>query len=104
VQLSLEGAAKGSMQEVIASLGNPNAPFDITPATLDGLEARKGSCFLATSNKGPVHIESMCIKQGQAIWQVQTLYALDTAKDDAKRLLDSVHVKAAPAPASAPAK
>lgn len=97
VPLSLDGAAEGAIQQVAATAGDSAPKFTITPGTLDDLESRQ-SVYHAQTAKGSLFMDGLFVKKGQTMWQISVVYSSETSRENAQRLLKSVHLKPAPAP------
>jgi hypothetical protein len=92
--LSLDKAAESRIQGIAAALEDTDPKFSVQPAKIDGLEARQ-SLYHHESSDSPIYVEATVMQQGTVIWYVQVTYASASAKKDAQRILQSIHLKPA---------
>jgi len=89
---AMNGAMSGAMKPVAESLGESNPQFSSTKTTLDGLPARRAS-YSGRKGKTVVHVDAIFVQSGQKLWQVQAISHGEGTAADAKRMLDSLHIK-----------
>lgn len=95
-QISLDGAVNGAMTgaakplAALAGVADPKYTAEIT--TIDGLPARRAS-YIGQVKDVTFHVDAAFAQSGQKLWQVQVISTGEAAAADARRFLDSIHIR-----------
>lgn len=96
VEVNLDAAVEGAMQQAAAAAGDPEPDYDVKVTEISGLAARR----VAYSRvRPPLHIDALFLHRGSELWQIQAVHLARTAHPVGQRLLESVQL--APAPVAA---
>lgn len=95
-EVSLDGAMNGAMAgaakplAALAGVADPKYTSEII--TIDGLPARRAK-YTGKVKDTAFHVDAVFAQSGQKLWQVQVISTGDEAAADARRYLDSVHIR-----------
>lgn len=95
VTVSLDGAVDGAMTQAAAAIGVVQPKFKVESGKVDGLDSRR-AVYRGNIAGRPIQIDGLFVQRGQQFWQVQVIAVASGAALDAKRILDSAHIIAAP--------
>ncbi len=87
VPADLDNSIKRGVGDAAKALGDTNPKFEIEVAKVSGLEARRAN-YQGTN---PFRIDTVSIRDGQKIFQIQVFYTSAGAQD-AQRILNSVKI------------
>lgn len=95
VTVSLDGAVDGAMTQAAVAIGVVQPKFKVESGKVDGLDSRR-AVYRGNIAGRPIQIDGLFVQRGQQFWQVQVIAVASGAALDAKRILDSAHIVAAP--------